>query len=151
LKDSQIEERALAALSKTYPDRNEQIRILMEWSGSIEDSMQVTTLDRFPVYLLLHFEPEEILSFAKSQDLSTNQLIGAGRFYDYLGFRDRFLDGYPDLTDDLKKRILKAIESTGRNNNDASEFKEMMKEWIPRTRKEMILLRRKRQQKSGNS
>jgi hypothetical protein len=128
---------AKAALASRVPNETQQISAILEWSGSITDAGAGAYL-MFPTELLLEYEPDRVTSFVKSEQLSTNQWIGAGRFYSYFGFRDRFPCGYPPLDAQLKQRITKELFAAGRNQRDAYEFQGAIKEWMPPTRLEAI-------------
>jgi hypothetical protein len=64
-----------------------------------------------------------------------------------MGFRDKFLYGYPDLDDQLKQRILQELKATGKYQADVQEFQEAISEWMYPTRRETILRRRKEKEK----
>lgn len=139
--------RAIAALAKEYPSETAQIGALLTWSGSIEypDAGVYRT---FPQELLLEYRPEAILAFVTSDAVSAIQLVGAGRLYSGMGFRDLFLDGYPALNAPLQQKIMTAIKSQPDSRSDAYSFQDAIDNWMPPTRKDVILSERANLKKS---
>ncbi|MBX9687222.1 MAG: hypothetical protein K2X27_11005 [Candidatus Obscuribacterales bacterium] len=132
---------AKAAIASQFPKTQDQIRALLEWSAAI-DYPYAAAYRKFPTELLLEYEPSEILAVVKAAAKGSSAWVGASRLYSYMGFRDKFLYGYPELDAPLKQRILAELKATGKNKNDVQEFEEAISEWMYPIRREAILRER---------
>jgi hypothetical protein len=137
---------AKAAIASQFQKTQDQIRALLEWSAAIEYP-NAGVYRNFPTQVLLEYDPGEILAVIKAGTKGSSTWVGASRLYSYMGFRDKFLYGYPDLDDQLKQRILQELKATGKYQADVQEFQEAISEWMYPTRRETILRRRKEKEK----
>lgn len=133
---------ARTAIASQFEKTQEQIKALLEWSAAIEYP-NAGAYRIFPTEVLLEYDPGEILAVVKAGAKGSSTWVGASRLYSYMGFRDKFLDGYPDLDVPLKQRILEELNATGKNQADVHEFQKTISEWMYPTRREAILRARK--------
>jgi hypothetical protein len=135
-KEDRIKE-ARKSLEKETPSQADQIKILLEWSGAIEDPFSAAYRG-FPVEILNLYEPDAVTNIVKSDLSTSNQWIGAARFYSGMEFRDRFPDGYAPLDKTLMKRIADEVAATGKNKGDLDSLKDAEDDWMPPVRREML-------------
>lgn len=120
---------ARAALSRQFPNESDQIEVLLQWDGKIHNAR--SSYQRFPIELLLEYDPKQILSKVKQSSLSRSQWVGLIRYYSDLDFRQRFPSGYKPLNKALRDRIIKEVSATGKNSLDVDDFKSVLENWIP--------------------
>lgn len=128
---------AKKSLEKDISTPAEQIKVLLQWAGAIEDPGS-GAYRGFPLEILSQYNPDEVTNVVKSNLTSQEQWIGAARFYSGMEFRDRFPDGYAPLDKTLMKRMMDSLVTTGKNQADVEDLKDAQDDWMPPIRRQML-------------